>query len=296
MEDCVRASAKALVPIAAVTVGAVAATVGGALAQGSGPSAGVAASCTTKQVNGKTVRLCPGHRGARGPRGPRGKKGPPGPRGAPGASANAGRVVIPRTTIPLTGSFKVEGGNLKTLAKIGPIHIDGLCRKTFSPGTGGGGATGEKTNRPPQYPAPFLITGGETEAKVIVWTESGSLSFKGQVGERINVPPGAPDYTIGNDTLGMEHSVDPVSGEGDHMFVAASNETADETRATDPQVDNYAQLNGARRLNRYPAFNTGSGPIATSTGHLLFASFLAGFDTFGEYDKCVFAGVIHTVS
>jgi hypothetical protein len=204
--------------------------------------------------------------------------------------------VVPRTTIPLTSGFVVDGGNTQNLAQIGPIHIDGLCRQTFSPGTGGGGATGEKQGRTPFYPAPFLTTGGETEAKVIVWTETGSLSFKGQVGERINVPPGPPAYMVGDDTLGMTKSVDPVAGEGDHMFVAASNENTDETRATDPQVDNYSQLNGARQLNRYPGFNSGGGPIATSTGHLLFATFVAGFDVLGEYDKCVFAGVIHVVS
>ncbi len=291
-----RLSAKALVPIAAVTVGAVAATVGGALAQGSGAAAGVSASCGTKHVSGKTVRLCPGPRGAKGPRGLRGKKGPPGPRGAPGTSATAGRIVVPRTTIPLTGSTEVEGGNLRTLATVGPIHIEGLCRKTFTTGVGGGGAPGEINSHAPQYPAPYLVTGGETEAKVIVWSETGSLSFKGQVGERINVPPGQPDYTIGNDTLGTKHNTDPVAGEGDHMFVAASNENVDENRATDPQVDNYSQLNGATKLNRYPGFNSGAGPIATSTGHLLFANFIAGFDTFGEHDKCVFAGVIHNVS
>jgi hypothetical protein len=297
----VRASAKALVPIAALTAGAVAATVGGALAQGSGggPKAGVAAShCTTHtKRSGGSVRLCPGPRGRRGPRGPRGKKGPPGPRGLQGPSATS-RIVIQRATVPLTSTFKVDGGNTKNLATVGPIHIDGLCRKTFSPGTGGGGAAGERFSQPPHYPAPFLpaTNGGETEAKVMVWSESGSLSFKGQVGERINVPPGPPAYMVGDDTLGVQQSVDPVAGEGDHMFVAASNENVDETRATDPQVDDYTHLGGARQLNRYPGFNSGSGPIATSTGHLLFANFIAGFDVFGVHNQCVFAGVIHVIS
>ena len=81
-----------------------------------------------------------------------------------------------------------------------------------------------------------------------------------------------------------------------NQFLAASNETADETRATDPQVQNYAQLNGARQLGRYPAFNSAGGPIATSTGHVMIAHLLAGFDTLGTYDKCFFGGYVHPVS
>jgi hypothetical protein len=205
-------------------------------------------------------------------------------------------VVIPRTTIPFTSGFQPEGGNVQNLVTVGPIHVDGLCRQTYSPGTGGGGAPGERDSGAPRYPAPFLpSSSGETEAKIVVWSESGSLTFKGQAGPRLNIPSGPPAYA-NDDTLGTQGSVDPVAGEGDHMFVGASNERVNETRATDPQVQDQSNVGSARQLNRYPAFNTGSGPIATSTGHVLFATFLAGFDTFGIYDQCVFSGVIHSLS
>jgi hypothetical protein len=196
-------------------------------------------------------------------------------------------MVVPLTTIPLTSGFQQEGGNTQNLITVNGIHIDGLCRQTESPGTGG--------KHRASYQPTFFTTGGETEAKVMVWTETGSISFKGQVGERINVPPGPPNYFAPTYTPPNSES-DPVAGEGDHMFVAASNENADEIRATDPQVDDYTHLNGARQLNRFPGFNSGGGPIATSTGHLLFATFVAGFDTLGVYDKCVFEGVVHVIS
>ena len=79
------------------------------------------------------------------------------------------------------------------------------------------------------------------------------------------------------------------------MFAQASNEEADEVRATDPQANKY-NTPGVRKLHRYPGFNFGEGPIATSNGHLLMASMLAGFDTLGVYDRCVFAGTVEIVS
>jgi hypothetical protein len=245
--------------------------------------------------------VCTAVRGKTGPRGLQGPPGPPGPRGATGPPGPAGapaEVEIPLTTIPLTSDFKTDGGNVKNLVTIGPIHIDGLCRQTFSPGTGGGGATGEIHSSHPTYlENGFMANGGETEAKIIVWTESGSLSFRGQTGSRINVPPGPPAYMVGDDTLGVKRTTtDPVAGEGQHQFLAASNENADETRSTDPEVDDYSQLNGAHQLNRYPAFNSAAGPIATSTGHVMFAHVLGGFDALGFYDECFFGGYVRPVS
>ena len=68
-----------------------------------------------------------------------------------------------------------------------------------------------------------------------------------------------------------------------------------EGAATDPQANKY-NTPGVRKLHRYPGFNFGEGPIATSNGHLLMASMLAGFDTLGVYDRCVFAGTVEIVS
>jgi hypothetical protein len=296
-----------LVPIAALAAGIAVVTVTGAGAASTTANFAakkkprLPANCVNVRYHprgGRQVIVCKGPVGARGKLGSAGIKGPPGQAGVPGSSA-AGPVVVPRTTIPFTSGFQVEGGNVQNLVTVGPIHIDGLCRKTFSPGTGGGGATGEfdsQSSSNPRYPAPFLPSiGGETEAKIVVWSENGSLTFKGQAGPRINIPSGPPAYA-NDDTLRTTGSVDPVAGEGDHMFVGASNERANETRATDPQVQDQSNVGSARQLNRYPAFNTGSGPIATNTGHVLFATFLAGFDTFGIYDQCVFSGVVHSLS
>jgi hypothetical protein len=237
---------------------------------------------------------CPNTTGATGPRG---AVGPPGPNGSGGGGT--ADIVIPRTSIPFTTNFMTDGGNVQSLAKVGPIHVDGLCRRTFSPGSGGGGAA-------PSHPDPRLPTaGGESEAQVIVWTESGSLSFRGQVGPREDIPPGPPDYTAekfgappspgtvqsGRQSGSDQPVSDPVAGEGDHMFVAASNENADERRATDPQTDNPFTP-GSRFLGEYPAFQFADGIIGTSEGHMVKAELMGGFDILGVYGECVFAGVV----
>jgi hypothetical protein len=304
-------SRRASISVAALLAGAAVATVTVAGAQtaggGSGPLVKAAAvgkaspkrlSC--RFVRSRHIEVCSGAGGRTGPVGGQGRAGPPGPSGAPGTPGTpTAEIDIPLTSIPLTSGFMTDGGNVQNLAVVGPVHVDGLCRKTFSPGTGGGGAPGERTSMSssnPRYPAPFLPSiGGETEAKVIVWTETGSLTMRGQVGPRINIPSGPPSYAAG-DTVGAIRNGDPVAGEGQHMFIAASNETADETRATDPQVQNQSNVGNARQLNRYPAFNTSGGLIATSDGQVMVAHMLAGFDALGVYDSCFFAGYIHPVA
>jgi hypothetical protein len=197
-----------------------------------------------------------------------------------------------------------DGGNVQNLAKIGPIHIDGLCRRTFFPGTGGG-------NSNPTYPDPRLPTkGGESEAQILVWSETGSTSFKGMAGPRDNIPAGPPDFTTefyssgqpnnGSVTGGTDRPVnDPVAGEGDHLFLAASNEHPDEDRATDPASNSPGQdIFGGRviGLSEYPGFHYASGPITTSEGHILLARVFAGFDVLGVYGECVYGGVIRSIA
>ncbi|HEV3228775.1 MAG TPA: hypothetical protein VGY97_04815 [Solirubrobacteraceae bacterium] len=236
--------------------------------------------------------------------GPAGPPGPPGPAGAPGPAGSAQRIIIPRTVIPFTTNFMSDGGNVQNLVKVGPIHIDGLCRRTFTPGTGGGA-----NKNGPTHPDPRLPTrGGESEAQIMVWTETGSLTFQGQVGPRKNVPPGPPDYTLENNAQQKQSpggsstkvkpdqpAPDPVAGEGDHLFLAASNENADETRATDPAADNPANPN-VRKLTEYPAFQFAGGLIGTSTGHAVLADMVGGMDVLGAYGECVFGGVVRTLS
>jgi len=260
-----------------------------------------------------------------------GGAGPPGPRG-PTAKLSS-EVIISRATIPFTSGFQSDGGNVQNLAKVGPFHVDGLCRHTFpgsngQPGPGGGERNAQSSGTTVHYPAPFFNSiGGEDEAQVIIWSETGSLSFSGKHGKRTNIPPGPPDYTTEitaaspNPSKGLVPTgrnqpaiptntdrahqpepngapvptPDPVAGEGDHLFLAASNETVDEVRATDPQADNYNDPS-VRRLNRYPAFMYSSGWAGTSDGHLAQLDMVGGFDVLGVYDACVFSGVVRLIS
>jgi hypothetical protein len=280
-----------------------------------------------------------GQRGVTGPIGAHGQHGAVGTAGPTGSTGPAGpgpnEVVVNRVTIPFTtnGSgaplFQSDGGNVQNLATIGPIHVDGLCRHTFPNNNGGAGPGGGERNasgRPNttvRYPAPFFTSiGGEDEAQVLIWSETGSLSFNGQHGKRTNVPSGPPDYALetlgspsapglvptgpggnnkGGGNMDNAHSpepsgpvtptADPVAGEGDHLFLAASNETVDENRATDPAADNQGS-SSVRRLNRYPAFDYSSGWAGTSDGHLIQLEMIGGFDVLGIYDQCVFSGVV----
>jgi hypothetical protein len=86
-----------------------------------------------------------------------------------------------------------------------------------------------------------------------------------------------------------------VAGEGDHLFLAATNENIDQVRATDPEADNPNDP-GVRKLSEYPAFNFGDGFIGTSDGHAVLADMVGGFDVLGVYGECVFGGVVRTLS
>jgi hypothetical protein len=309
---------RSLLSLGLFAAGAGIATVAVAGAQQGTKAAAAAAkpsACVVQSLHPTIKVVC--FRGPSGPvgaKGPKGHTGPPGPNGATGAQGTPSQDInIPPTTVALTNGFFTDGGNVQNLATVGPIHIDALCRQTSgnvtaTSGVGvggghgsGGGASGPGPGHPPRYPAPWLTSGGETEAQVLVWTETGSLSFKGGVGPRFNIPPGPPNYN-GPEPNNHVAGSDPVAGVGDHLFVAASNEETDETRGTDPQVDNYALLNGATMLNRYPAFNsslggpTSSGIITTSDGHIVIAELLAGFDTLGVHNACVFSGVVEPLA
>jgi hypothetical protein len=244
-----------------------------------------------------------------------------------GPNHSPSEVVISRATIPFTSdgsghpTFTPDGGNVVNLATVGKIHVDGVCRHTFPGSNGGAGpGGGESTPSKTTYPAPFFTgTGGEDEAQVIVWSETGSLSFRGKHGPRTNIPSGPPDYTTeitgpvsssgvvpkrGSNTDRAHQpepsgpvtpTPDPVAGEGDHLFLAASNETVDETRATDPQSNNQSDPS-VRKLNRYPAFEYSGGWVGTSDGHLMQLEMVGGFDALGIYDQCVFSGIARSVS
>lgn len=248
-----------------------------------------------------------GKPGAPGKVGPPGATGPAGPAGAAGQNAIPQEIMIPRTTINFTSCCQPDGGNIQNLAKVGPIHVDGLCRRTF-PGPNGttpfGGGEGTVRYPDPNFPA---TRGGENEAQVIVWSETGSMSFKGAHGHRENIPAGPPDYT--NETLtyptngtsntnGTDNPVkDPVAGEGDHLFLSATDEYVNEARGTDPATNpGHENDPGIKQLPEYPAFQYTDGIVATSDGHTVLADMLAGMDVLGVYGECVFAGVVRPLS
>ena len=182
-----------------------------------------------------------------------------------------------RGTTPIT-----DGGNIQNLAVVGGVHFDGLCRITS--GTGAGGS--ERANHQGlQHAAdPNWAVNGETEAKIIVWSETGTLAFKGDAGPRQNVPAGSPDYSVpaGNEFVTGDPNTNPnadrVNGEGQHMLVHATNETADEERPVGGVI---------------PAFGSTSSWVATSGGADMLVSAFAGLDVLGVGpDSCVFSGLI----
>jgi hypothetical protein len=242
----------------------------------------------------------------RGPRGLRGKRGPRGPAGPPGASAPTvtsapaeTRVVIHRTVIPRTSNAQVDGGNIRNLAVVGGVHIDGLCRVTNSNGAGGFNPNNGNDVNLWKADDPNFAPGGESEAKIIVWSETGTMSFKGDAGPRTNVPAGGPSFDSGtpsdhepageqqnasatNGEGGAGKGPDPVQGEGEHMFAHSSNENGDENRPLDGTL---------------PAFGYGAGWVATSGGTDLVLNAFAGLDVLGVGgNNCVFAGLVDRVS
>ena len=266
-------------------------------------SAGGPSKITLKARSASTIyAICEVQRGTTGPpglTGPPGPAGRAGPAGPAGPSGAINRITVPRTAVPFSDCCKPDGGNVVPLAQVGPIHVDGLCRHTAA-GPGGREAH-------PRYPDPNLpAAGGESEAKVIVWSETGTMSFKGMVGHRENVPPGPPDYTHEDVSAEQDHGesgvpngtvADPVRGEGQHMFVAASNETVNEIRGTDPETNpGHESDAGIHQLPEYPFLQYSGGFIGTSEGHMVIAHMLAGMDVLGVYGECVFAGQIEPIS
>ena len=237
-------------------------------------------AATTARKRPREIVVCrPGPRGPTGPNGAPGRAGggAPGATGPPGSPGpgppEISTAVIHRTLLDFPLAPIADGGNTTTLAKVGPIHVDGLCRHTTT------------DNSPGQ---------GESEAQIIVWTEGpGSLSFHGQVGPRENIPSGVPNYTPSPPAP----ETDPVAGEGDHLFATGSNENNDAQSATDPKTDTPGDpTTFKKQLNRFPGFGFARGPVMTSDGHFLILDAFAGLDVLGAYDQCVFGGIVRQYS
>lgn len=188
------------------------------------------------------------------------------------AGGLSSQITIPRTTVDLTGpvdaGLEREGGNVRNLASIGRLRVDGVCRITERNGIGRGFGS---------PPAP-LVEEGQAEAKIVIWSTDGTLSFQGLNGPRMNVPGGAIAYN--NTPSGNPTPSNPQDGEGEHQFIGASNDSGDEERFY---------------LSRYPAFHAGGGYAAVDLGDEITLNVYAGVNVLGAIDRCVFGGTVSRI-
>lgn len=174
----------------------------------------------------------------------------------------ASETIVPRQTLPFTDLFPAtrmdQGGNVVTLAEVGGLKLEGLCRVTNGNGQG-------------QYQ-------NEAEAKVMLWHDTSRLSWRGAVGPRENIPAGPIEYTaLPNNN---------PEGEGNHMFLAASNENRDDRLFNgDP-----ATTGGT------PGYSSHVGVVNAEDGSAWVLSFYTGFQTLGVNQDCVYGGIVRQIS
>jgi hypothetical protein len=202
------------------------------------------------------------------------------------------QVRIPRTTVSLTSGFVSfgtsaectagnpasdgesaypsstacggEGGNTKQLTSIGKgktIIIEGLCRKN----------------------APT-----EDEAKVMAYSNTGTLSFQGENGARKNVPAGrSPTENSSTGARGLDRR----NGEGQHQLLAVSRDPRGSINSTSSDEDLVTGTGqGADLAAAFKA--TRSNLVVTSDGLEVVVDIYAGIDALGVGDKCVFGGMV----
>ena len=199
------------------------------------------------------VAIVPDARGIPGP------QGPPGPRGEPGdPGPEYGLRTIPRVTLSFgvpdiddveggaDGDGDDEGSDSKTdLVTVGPIRFVGLCRR-----------------EPDNYEND--PTTNVVEAKIVVETTSGTMSFRSANGPRANIPATGTPGAEGSD-----------GGEGKRQIVGVQ--------------DPPPQAGGN--------FQTATGFVAHSDGtHVAIVGLHAGVRTPHAPDGCVFSGAVRQVS
>jgi hypothetical protein len=213
--------------------------------------------------------------GAPGAQGPAGPAGPKGDRG----SGNRDIRTIPRTTLDVgdpnvddPGAGSMEPANdtapdegstqARDLITVGGVTFRGLCRNPTSDEDSGNGDDATK----------------EQEAKIVVQTDSGSMSFQGRHGPRGNVPAG-----LG--TAGLDGA---DGGEGQRQVLSV---VRDENEGFGTGDEEYVAGYGS--VHAYV--------VHTSGTELIFDGY-AGVDTLGQGtptddadDKCVFGGTVTVV-
>jgi hypothetical protein len=203
--------------------------------------------------------------------------GPPGPPGV------TNETTIDKFTLPIGratvdqdgGAVDAEGDSEKSdqrkeFAKVGPVSLVADCKRTDN---GNGGAP----DAPFTSPNSFNEDGDE--AKVLVYTDSGTVTFNSLGGSsRRNIPPGEGE--VGDPDPGAyTQAEESDGGEGAHMGIAA----ARDPDQTTPE-DDWGFAYRVRTL--YISHSNGT--------ELIFTGF-AGIDVLGADDQCVFGGVLKTV-
>jgi hypothetical protein len=208
--------------------------------------------------------------------------GPPGP-----AGGTSGRVLqniaLPLGRATLPGTEAAPGDDEKSdrraeLASAGPIRIVADCKRT---------SNGDDGEADAPFGTPNAYDEDGDEAKILVYTDRGTLTFNGPgASSRRNIPPGegAPEdddpgggYTQADETNG---------GEGAHMAIAA---------ARDPDQAAPGARGGASQGTVAFAYKVKTIYISHSNGTELIFTGFAGIDILGAEDSCVFGGVLRTV-
>jgi hypothetical protein len=234
-----------------------------------------------------------GPAGAPGPQGPAGEPGQQGPAGAQGTPyfridrtiLATGEANLDDQTGPNAGGTPDEGSTQQQdVLTIGPLTFTILCRENVP---------GEVENS--NFPHGAEDATKKDEAKVLVYSSSGLLSFKeerGQaagLGARVDIPPGRG--VPGDDTV--------AGGEGQHQILAVERQ-GDDGMGPDATPAASGTAPGVPDNPYHAGFDQGIAYIAHSSGlHVLFEGF-AGIDTAGTTtpegddngDSCVFGGAV----
>ena len=140
-----------------------------------------------------------------------------------------GRATVDLAQFPKANGKRADGVATRTrvdaegLIKVGPLTFRALCRRT--------------TNGEGEPPDTTTAGGGfdedGEEAKILVDTDSGTMSFNGQNGPRSNIPAGT----------GTPSDDEEAGGEGKHKLVVAVRDPND---STDPADDEGEWRDGFR--------------------------------------------------
>jgi hypothetical protein len=211
-----------------------------------------------------------------------------GPAGPPGVTNES---VIDKFTLPIGratvdqdgGAVDAEGDAEKSnqrrqFANVGGVQLVADCKRT----TNGDFDGPDDPFEDPANDARFDEDGDE--AKVLVYTDTGTVTFNSQGGSsRRNIPAGEGE--VGDpETGGYTQAEESDGGEGAHMAIAT---------ARDPDQANPTDAFGSN-INAYD-YQVKTIYIAHSNGTELIFTGFAGIDVFGAEDQCVFGGVLKTL-